>query len=317
MRDRSSPTPLILMLIFFSSQERYLCLPLQGVHAVVICQAFPLSQSDSMHDDKRNNACCRFFVNVGHRIVRHLHPNPISSGAILILSLGAGVSQSWSHALLPSAPKHGLKPRVQLQRFPLAIGTVGALSPTTGLSMQDAPWSLSGSNAHPPTPMIVARSKPSIASPLQGFCHPLRGRGQLSQGIRGMTHRGRAEYAYDLAANIGTPVYAMQSGRVITAQDIYPDWGGRKSNAKRANYVWIVHRNGYRSAYVHLQQRSRRKARIRPGMWVRTGQLIGYSGNSGWSTGPHLHVEVQKPSRQPKFTKTVPFTISDRCFRSR
>ena len=67
---------------------------------------------------------------------------------------------------------------------------------------------------------------PTIASPLTGFCHPLNGAGYLSQGIRGATHQGRMEYAYDLATSIGTPVYAMRAGRVIGVQDRYPDTGG-------------------------------------------------------------------------------------------
>lgn len=153
----------------------------------------------------------------------------------------------------------------------------------------------------------------SVASPLRGFCHPLNGQGWLSQGIRGTTHRGRMEFAYDLATSIGTPVYAMRAGKVIAVQDKYPDTGGGKENASRFNYVWIEHDEGYRSIYVHLQQGFRRQVAIKSGDRVDAGQLIGYSGNSGWSSGPHLHVEVQKPSQKPRFTKTVPFAIAQAC----
>lgn len=156
----------------------------------------------------------------------------------------------------------------------------------------------------------------SVDSPLRGFCHPLNGQGWLSQGIRGRTHQGRMEFAYDLATSIGTPVYAMRAGKVIAVQDKYPDTGGGKENISRFNYVWIEHDEGYRSVYVHLQQGFRRKVSIKAGDLVKAGQLIGYSGNSGWSTGPHLHVEVQKPSRKRKFTKTVPFAIAGACHNS-
>lgn len=154
---------------------------------------------------------------------------------------------------------------------------------------------------------------PTVQDPLRGFCHPLQGKGWLSQGIRGTTHKGRMEYAYDLGASIGTPVYAMRAGKVIGVRDKYPDIGGGRDKAHKFNYVFIRHDGGYRSVYVHLQQGFRRKTNIKSGDMVRAGQLIGYSGNSGWSTGPHLHVEVQKPGRESRFTKTVPFAIAGKC----
>ncbi len=154
---------------------------------------------------------------------------------------------------------------------------------------------------------------PTVASPLRGFCHPMKGEGWLSQGIRGVTHKGRMEYAYDLGTNIGTPVYAMRAGKVIGVQDKYPDTGGGKDKIHKFNYVFVQHDGGYRSVYVHLQQGFRRKTNIKSGDMVKAGQLIGYSGNSGWSTGPHLHVEVQKPGASSRFTQTVPFAIAGTC----
>lgn len=154
---------------------------------------------------------------------------------------------------------------------------------------------------------------PTVADPLQGFCHPLNGKGWLSQGIRGRTHQGRMEYAYDLAADIGTPVYAMRPGRVIAVRDKYPDTGGGRDKIAKFNYVWIEHDGGYRSAYIHLQQGFISQVGIKAGDWVEAGQLIGFSGNSGWSTGPHLHLEVQRPGRSRRFSKTAPFAIAGTC----
>lgn len=155
--------------------------------------------------------------------------------------------------------------------------------------------------------------KPTVASPLEGFCHPLNGKGYLSQGIRSGTHQGRMEYAYDLGSPIGTPVYAMRAGRVIGVRDKYPDTGGGKENASRFNYVQLEHPNGYRSSYIHLQQGFRRRVSIKAGDWVKAGELIGYTGNSGWSTAPHLHIEVSQANRRSKFSQTVPFSISGTC----
>jgi murein DD-endopeptidase MepM/ murein hydrolase activator NlpD len=155
--------------------------------------------------------------------------------------------------------------------------------------------------------------RPTVASPLTGFCHPLNGAGILAQGIRGQTHRGRMEYAYDLTASIGTPVYAMRAGRVISVEDRYPDTGGSAENMTKFNYVLIEHEGGYRSAYLHLQQGFQGKAQLAVNDTVESGQLISYSGNSGWSSGPHLHVEVQKPGEILTFNPTVPFAIAGAC----
>jgi murein DD-endopeptidase MepM/ murein hydrolase activator NlpD len=160
---------------------------------------------------------------------------------------------------------------------------------------------------------LAANPNPTIASPLQGFCHPLNGLGYLSQGVNGTTHRGRMAYAYDLASSIGTPVYAMRSGEVIGVQDRYPDTGGGPDRISKFNYVMIEHDGGYRSAYVHLQQGFRSTVQIKAGDRVQKGQLIGYSGNSGWSTGPHLHIEIQKAGSAFTFTQTVPFAIAGMC----
>lgn len=160
---------------------------------------------------------------------------------------------------------------------------------------------------------LAANLSPTVASPLRGFCHPLNGSGMLSQGIRGETHRGRMEYAYDLRTNIGTPVYAMRSGRVLSLEDGYPDTGGGAEKMTKFNYVLIEHDGGYRSAYLHLQQGFQGKVPLAVNDTVESGQLIGYSGNSGWSSGPHLHIEVQEPGETLTFGQTVPFAIAAAC----
>jgi murein DD-endopeptidase MepM/ murein hydrolase activator NlpD len=160
---------------------------------------------------------------------------------------------------------------------------------------------------------ISLAANPSEASPLAGFCHPIDGPNRLSQGTRGVTHRGRMEYAMDFQSAIGTPVQAMRSGKIVGIEDRFPDTGGGQENVSRFNYVWVEHDGGYRSAYLHLQQGFRSKVKIKVGDVVKAGQLIGYSGNSGWSSGPHLHVEVHRPNEMGVFGKTVPFRNSQDC----
>ncbi len=156
--------------------------------------------------------------------------------------------------------------------------------------------------------------KPDVGSAVRQFCHPLGGLGELTQGNGGLTHQGRMYYAYDLASPIGTPVYAMQSGQVIGLYDKYPDTGGGPERSNKFNYVYLEHDDGYRSVYVHLQEGFRKGITLEIGDWVEVGDLIGLSGNSGWSGGPHLHVEVQQPGDSPRrFTTTVPFAIASQC----
>jgi murein DD-endopeptidase MepM/ murein hydrolase activator NlpD len=156
-------------------------------------------------------------------------------------------------------------------------------------------------------------SKAPIESALRGFCPPLKGQSLISQGNGGITHSGRAKYAYDYAVGMGTPVFSMRRAKVLQIQDGYPDTGGSRHKATKSNFVLLEHPGGYRSAYVHLQQSFSNKVNVKSGMWVATGQLIGYSGNSGWSSGPHLHVEVQEPSNNLGFSHTIPFQISNNC----
>jgi murein DD-endopeptidase MepM/ murein hydrolase activator NlpD len=83
----------------------------------------------------------------------------------------------------------------------------------------------------------------------------------------------------DLAVPIGTPVYAASDGVIETAGP-YAGYG---------NYVRIDHGDGLATAYGHL---SRFAPGLKPGIRVVRGELVAFSGNTGRSTGPHLHFEV-------------------------
>jgi murein DD-endopeptidase MepM/ murein hydrolase activator NlpD len=88
----------------------------------------------------------------------------------------------------------------------------------------------------------------------------------------------------DLAAPVGTRVRATASG-IVT---------GKGSNSSRGRFITIRHKNQYVSHYYHF---SRFAGGIGPGKRVEQGQVIGYVGSSGWSTGPHLHYGLQKSGR--------------------
>ena len=90
---------------------------------------------------------------------------------------------------------------------------------------------------------------------------------------------GRRQHnGVDLAAPTGTPVYATADGRVGMAQ-WYSSYG---------NYVQIEHGGALQTRYAHLSSYT-----VAPGDMVRKGDLIGYVGSTGRSTGPHLHYEVR------------------------
>ncbi|WP_181701038.1 M23 family metallopeptidase [Chthonobacter albigriseus] len=97
--------------------------------------------------------------------------------------------------------------------------------------------------------------------------HPLLGYVKMHTGV-------------DWAAPPGTPIMAAGDGVVV-----YADW-----KSGYGNFIKLRHNNGYETAYAH---QTRFASGIREGARVRQGQVIGYVGSTGLSTGPHLHYEVQ------------------------
>ena len=86
-------------------------------------------------------------------------------------------------------------------------------------------------------------------------------------------------YGVDLAAPTGTPIYASRSGTVSTAS----------YDGSCGYYVQINHGDGYRSIYMHMTHYV-----VSAGQYVSRGQVIGYCGSTGKSTGPHLHFGISK-----------------------
>jgi murein DD-endopeptidase MepM/ murein hydrolase activator NlpD len=110
----------------------------------------------------------------------------------------------------------------------------------------------------------------------------------LIQGPDGtFSHAG--QQAYDWAMPVGTPVLAAREGLVVETCDVYRAGGPDRALLDRANYIHIQHEDGTLARYVHLVHGG---VRVRPGDRVARGQLIGLSGNTGFSAGPHLHFEV-------------------------
>ncbi|SDG12103.1 M23 family metallopeptidase [Pelagibacterium luteolum] len=113
---------------------------------------------------------------------------------------------------------------------------------------------------------------------------PLEGGGTLRSRYGYRSHPIFRDYrlhtGVDLAARTGTPIYAGGDGIVEMAQ-WYSGYG---------RYVELSHSNGYNTAYAHM---SAIADGITPGTRVSQGQVIGYVGSTGQSTGPHLHYEIK------------------------
>ena len=102
--------------------------------------------------------------------------------------------------------------------------------------------------------------------------HPILGYNKLHKGV-------------DFAAATGTPIYAAGNGVI--------EYAGR--NGAYGKYIRIKHNSSYKTAYAHLNNI---KKGIGKGVRVNQGEIIGYVGTTGRSTGPHLHYEVIYQNKQ-------------------
>ena len=124
------------------------------------------------------------------------------------------------------------------------------------------------------------------------YKYPLPWRGgpfRQTQGANGQyshfTAKGR--YAVDIAMPEGTPIIAARGGMVVKVEN---EQSGRGNNPA-GNFVRVLHDDGTMGVYLHLMQGS---VVVREGQRVATGERLARSGNTGNSTGPHLHFVVQR-----------------------
>ena len=123
-----------------------------------------------------------------------------------------------------------------------------------------------------------------VSSPFGKRVHPVTGEvGKMHNGI-------------DLAANGGTPIYASRPG-TVTAYVNHKTLG---------NYVIINHHDGYKTVYAHMNNKS--IGVVKTGQKVAIGELIGYVGTTGRSTGNHLHFAIIKNGSYVNPAKYIDFT---------
>ncbi len=172
-----------------------------------------------------------------------------------------GIAKKYSGEAADIASFNGLE-----QGAGLTEGTVIIIP---GGELAAAPAKKSSSGSTKTASPKAARTLPALSG---YFGNPLPG-GKLSQGIHGYN-------GVDIAAPSGTPIYAAAGGTVTVAKN-----GGY--NGGYGSYVVISHGNGTQTLYAHMSSVAAGSGS------VEKGALIGYVGNTGKSTGNHLHFEVR------------------------
>ncbi len=129
---------------------------------------------------------------------------------------------------------------------------------------------------------------------------------KISQGFLGtFSHQNENSYAVDFNFDVGTEIYAARPGTVVEVKKDSNIGGRDVRYASFTNFILIVHSDGTFGNYVHLQYNG---SFVVPGDTVEVGQLIGLSGNTGISTGPHLHFDVRVPTLNGKM-QSIPIAF--------
>jgi murein DD-endopeptidase MepM/ murein hydrolase activator NlpD len=125
-----------------------------------------------------------------------------------------------------------------------------------------------------------------------------------------ITHRDAANlHAIDFVMPVGTQVFASRGGTVIEVAGNFHDSGlDPEIDGPRANIIRVLHDDGTMSLYAHLNWNS---IRVTPGQHVDRGEYLADSGNTGFTTGPHLHFAVQRNREGTLVSVPVEFAGGD------
>ena len=130
-----------------------------------------------------------------------------------------------------------------------------------------------------------------------------------SQGYGGsFSHNEPAsEHALDFSMFLDTDIHATRDGLVVDVKEDSSSGSKDKKSANDGNHIFVYHKDGTVSVYSHLKQDG---ALVNVGDRVKAGQKIAISGNTGYSTGPHLHYCVWKATERGTYV-TVPTEFRD------
>ncbi|MCL5947214.1 MAG: M23 family metallopeptidase, partial [Chloroflexi bacterium] len=136
--------------------------------------------------------------------------------------------------------------------------------------------------------------------------------GQTYECIQGNNsvadHRGIEAYAWDFPMPTGTLILAARAGTVTMVKDDSNIAGFNITYASDANYVVINHGDGTQALYLHIMKDG---ALVHVGEQVAQGQPIARSGDTGWTSGPHLHFVVEHASSTDHLTQSISVSFRD------
>lgn len=129
----------------------------------------------------------------------------------------------------------------------------------------------------------------------------------VTQGYNGkFTHKG--SNALDFGMKVGTPIHAIRDGIVVEVIDKWKRGCLKPKCKKFDNHVLLYHPDGTFSIYGHIKKKG---SAVKVGQKVKAGQLIAYSGNVGYSSGPHLHLMIFLPRFGKPFSLQTDFKIEN------
>jgi len=170
------------------------------------------------------------------------------------------------------------------------IETLIGLAPVADMSLQERVNSTKLNSQHMATLMqFIPNGSPieykGITSKFGYRIHPTLKRRELHRGL-------------DMRAKMNTPVYATADGIV--------EWAGMHKRSGFGKLIILQHNYGFRAYFGHLN-----KIVIKSGKFVKKGDLIAYTGNSGMSSGPHLHYEIRFIQRSVNPYEFVKWSVSN------
>ncbi len=130
------------------------------------------------------------------------------------------------------------------------------------------------------------------------------------QGFHGtFSHRGSNEFAVDFDCPVATPVLAARPGTVIAYNAAAQGAGTTPEflDYKRTNFVLVLHDDGTVGEYMHLSPSG---IEVKPGQRVERGSRLGLSGNTGFSSTPHLHFQVMTAGEDGASAQSFPFRLA-------
>lgn len=206
-------------------------------------------------------------------------------GLLFLLSFASAVAQ-------PPDASHGSPPASELPR-PYRATDGGGRLPASGLatfgSRQATTWSHTMSRHD----VLLGAVSPDHDDDYlyrlpygDGVTYPVI----QSYGAK-LSHRGSEQFTVDFGMPNGTPVHAAREGVVVLVEDTHEGGCFRDECSRLANFVVVLHSDGTTGEYFHL---ARGSVEVSRGDVVRRGQRLALSGDTGYSTAPHLHFGVYR-----------------------